>query len=149
MRISPSVQQCPIAPGSSFTYTFQADLYGTSWYHSHYSAQYAGGLFGPMIIHGPKNADYDVDLGPVLLASTLALFFSSTNTSLRATGTIETTSRSSKRSCFLAPVLHHSRTTTSSMAKWLSIVAWLRSVSHVRPMLGSPSSSFRKESPTA
>lgn len=41
----PSVGQCPVAPGSSFTYTFQADLYGTSWYHSHYSAQYAGKLF--------------------------------------------------------------------------------------------------------
>ena len=38
----PAVGQCPIAPGSSFTYTFQASLYGTSWYHSHYSAQYAG-----------------------------------------------------------------------------------------------------------
>ncbi|RDW61330.1 hypothetical protein BP5796_11222 [Coleophoma crateriformis] len=38
-----------------------------SWYHSHYSAQYAGGLLGPMIIHGPSNADYDIDLGPVFL----------------------------------------------------------------------------------
>jgi FtsP/CotA-like multicopper oxidase with cupredoxin domain len=38
----PGVAQCPIAPGSSFTYTFNADLYGTSWYHSHYSSQYAG-----------------------------------------------------------------------------------------------------------
>jgi hypothetical protein len=38
----PAIEQCPIAPGSSFTYTFQAELYGTSWYHSHYSAQYAG-----------------------------------------------------------------------------------------------------------
>ncbi|MCJ1336503.1 hypothetical protein MMC09_001779 [Bachmanniomyces sp. S44760] len=63
----PSVQQCPIAPGSSFTYTFKADLYGTSWYHSHYSAQYAGGLLGPMIIHGPKHVPYDVDLGPIFL----------------------------------------------------------------------------------
>ena len=42
----PSVQQCPIAPGSSFTYRFQADLYGTTWYHSHYSAQFGAGLFG-------------------------------------------------------------------------------------------------------
>ena len=64
----PSVQQCPIAPGSSLTYTFKADLYGTSWYHSHYSAQYAGGLFGPMIIHGPKNVPYDIDVGPVFLS---------------------------------------------------------------------------------
>ncbi|CAF9904739.1 hypothetical protein IMSHALPRED_000159 [Imshaugia aleurites] len=63
----PAVQQCPIAPGKSLKYTFKADLYGTSWYHSHYSAQYAGGLFGPMIIHGPNNLDYDIDLGPVLL----------------------------------------------------------------------------------
>lgn len=27
----PAVDQCPIAPGSSFTYTFQASLYGTTW----------------------------------------------------------------------------------------------------------------------
>lgn len=48
----PSVTQCPIAPGKSFTYTFQADLYGTSWYHSHYSAQYADGVWGPMVVYG-------------------------------------------------------------------------------------------------
>ncbi|TVY68778.1 oxidoreductase ptaK [Lachnellula suecica] len=66
----PGVSECPVAPGSSFTYSFKADLYGSSWYHSHYSAQYAAtdGLFGPMIIHGPKNANYDIDLGPVMLS---------------------------------------------------------------------------------
>ncbi|PVH73445.1 multicopper oxidase [Cadophora sp. DSE1049] len=63
-----SVQQCPIAPGSSFTYNFQADTYGTTWYHSHYSAQYADGLVGPIVIHGPKNQAYDVDLGPIMLS---------------------------------------------------------------------------------
>ena len=63
----PAVQQCPITPGKSFTYSFKADLYGTSWYHSHYSAQYAGGILGPMIIYGPKNAPYDIDLGPIFL----------------------------------------------------------------------------------
>jgi FtsP/CotA-like multicopper oxidase with cupredoxin domain len=64
----PSVQQCPIAPGSSFTYRFRADLYGSSFWHSHYSAQYTDGIFGAMIIYGPHdNADYDIDLGPVLL----------------------------------------------------------------------------------
>jgi len=36
----PGVQQFPIPPGGSFTYRFIADLYGTRWYHSHYSAQY-------------------------------------------------------------------------------------------------------------
>lgn len=64
----PGVSQCPIAPGQTFTYNFVADIYGTSWWHSHYSAQYAGGAIGPMIIHGPTNADYDVDLGPVMLS---------------------------------------------------------------------------------
>ncbi|KAL8897991.1 MAG: hypothetical protein Q9207_006921 [Kuettlingeria erythrocarpa] len=64
----PSVQQCPIAPGKSMTYEFKADIYGSSWYHSHYSAQYAGGLFGAMVIHGPhENIFYDTDLGPILL----------------------------------------------------------------------------------
>ena len=48
----PSVQQCPIAPGKTFTYTFNALTYGTTWYHSHYSAQYADGLLGPLIIYG-------------------------------------------------------------------------------------------------
>ncbi|KIW40573.1 uncharacterized protein PV06_07758 [Exophiala oligosperma] len=63
----PGITQCPIAPGATFTYSYLADLYGTSWYHAHYSAQYAAGLFGAIIIHGPSNANYDVDLGPVLL----------------------------------------------------------------------------------
>ncbi|CAD6446843.1 16abb2c0-1552-4ace-bf14-beaeb00daa69 [Sclerotinia trifoliorum] len=63
----PGVQQCPIPPGGSFTYTFLADLYGTSWWHSHYSAQYNAGIFGPMIIHGPATVPYDIDLGPILL----------------------------------------------------------------------------------
>ncbi|KAI9672710.1 MAG: hypothetical protein M1831_000145 [Alyxoria varia] len=62
-----SVTQCPIAPGSSFTYRFQATLYGSTWYHAHYSAQYAAGAVGPMVIHGPNQVDYDVDLGPVML----------------------------------------------------------------------------------
>ncbi|CAG8974793.1 hypothetical protein HYALB_00000405 [Hymenoscyphus albidus] len=65
---TPGVQQCPIAPGSTFTYTFKAELYGSTWYHSHYSSQVAGGLFGPLIVHGPKNSAWDVDLGPVMLA---------------------------------------------------------------------------------
>ncbi|KAI1123693.1 multicopper oxidase [Nemania abortiva] len=63
----PGVSQCPIAPGKSFTYKFRAELYGTSWYHSHYSAQYSGGLFGPMVVYGPSNAKYDLDLGPIMV----------------------------------------------------------------------------------
>ena len=64
---TPGVQQCPIAPNKDFTYTFTADLYGTSWYHSHYSAQYDAGALGPMIIHGPSSAEYDIDVGPVMI----------------------------------------------------------------------------------
>lgn len=56
----PGVQQCPIPPGGTFTYTFVADLYGTSWWHSHYSAQYNAGILGPMIIHGPQTLPYDI-----------------------------------------------------------------------------------------
>lgn len=34
-----AVTQCPIPPGTKWTYTFTAQQYGTSWYHSHYSLQ--------------------------------------------------------------------------------------------------------------
>ncbi|KAK7512451.1 Cupredoxin [Phyllosticta citriasiana] len=59
----PAVTQCPIAPNDTYVYRFQADLYGTSFYHSHYSS----GAFGPLIIHGPNSVDYDIDIGPVLI----------------------------------------------------------------------------------
>ncbi|KAI8725489.1 hypothetical protein NCS52_00120000 [Fusarium sp. LHS14.1] len=65
----PGVTQCPIPPGESFTYQFVADMYGTTWYHSHYSAQYSAGLFGPLVIYGPREKkDYDIDVGPVILS---------------------------------------------------------------------------------
>ncbi|KAF2874756.1 multicopper oxidase-domain-containing protein [Massariosphaeria phaeospora] len=63
----PFVTQCPIASGSSFTYTFKPDVAGTSWWHAHFTAQYTDGLFGAMIIHGEKHAEYDIDLGPIFL----------------------------------------------------------------------------------
>ncbi|GME49048.1 unnamed protein product [Neofusicoccum parvum] len=63
----PGVTQCPIAPGSSFTYRFRADVYGTSWWHSHFSAQYTMGVFGPLTVYGPKYEEYDIDVGPVML----------------------------------------------------------------------------------
>ncbi|RSL78709.1 hypothetical protein CEP51_007958 [Fusarium floridanum] len=61
------VTQCPIAPGDSFTYEFRALQYGTSWYHSHYSLQYADGLAGPITIHGPSSANYDEAKDPILI----------------------------------------------------------------------------------
>jgi FtsP/CotA-like multicopper oxidase with cupredoxin domain len=63
----PGYTQCPIAPNANFTYRFRADLYGTSWWHAHYSAQYGSGLVGPMVIYGPKHVNDDIDLGPVML----------------------------------------------------------------------------------
>ena len=62
------VTECPLAPGQSKTYTFQATEYGTSWYHSHFSAQYGDGVQGPIIIHGPSSANYDEDLGTITVA---------------------------------------------------------------------------------
>lgn len=64
----PTVSQCPIPPGQSFTYRFRADNYGSSWYHAHFSAQYTAGVLGPMVIYGPTDGqDFDIDLGPVML----------------------------------------------------------------------------------
>lgn len=64
----PAVGQCPIAPFHSFTYKFQAELFGSSWYHAHYSAQYTGGIVGPIQVYGPTQMDYDIDIGPVMLS---------------------------------------------------------------------------------
>ncbi|KAF2996178.1 hypothetical protein G7054_g1114 [Neopestalotiopsis clavispora] len=64
----PGVTQCPIAPGDSMTYEFQLTQYGSTWYHSHFTLQYAEGLFGPMIINGPASSDYDEDLGVLFLS---------------------------------------------------------------------------------
>jgi len=57
------ITECPIAPGQSKVYTFKATAYGSSWYHSHYSVQYADGLVGAIKINGPTTSNYDIDLG--------------------------------------------------------------------------------------
>ena len=44
------VTQCGIAPGTNFTYIFQAKQTGTHWYHSHSGAQRTEGLFGALIV---------------------------------------------------------------------------------------------------
>ncbi|KAH3919116.1 hypothetical protein HBI56_100110 [Parastagonospora nodorum] len=63
----PAITQCPIAPGDSFTYKWTATNYGTSWYHSHYAIQAWEGVAGPMVIHGPTSASWDVDAGTIML----------------------------------------------------------------------------------
>ncbi|KAH8899914.1 hypothetical protein GQ53DRAFT_869150 [Thozetella sp. PMI_491] len=60
---SNGVTECPIPPGGQKTYSFLAAQYGTSWYHSHYSSQYANGLVGSILINGPASLPYDIDLG--------------------------------------------------------------------------------------
>lgn len=62
------VTQCPIAPKSSFTYTFTiSGQSGTYWYHAHHSAQASDGLLGPVVIHAKderttlQEIDYDSD----------------------------------------------------------------------------------------
>ncbi|KAB8226351.1 Cupredoxin [Aspergillus novoparasiticus] len=62
-----SVTQCPIAPGTSYTYTWRAAQYGTGFYHSHFSLQAWEGVFGGIVIHGPATGEYDEDLGVLFL----------------------------------------------------------------------------------
>nr|UES62898.1 laccase 5 [Cyathus bulleri] len=59
------VNQCPISPGHSFTYSFNPqNQAGTFWYHSHFGTQYCDGLRGPLVIYDPRDPYrrlYDVD----------------------------------------------------------------------------------------
>ena len=61
------VTQCPIAPGDYFVYKFNVTQYGSSWYHSHYSVQYADGAVGPMTFHGPSSSEFDEAINPPLI----------------------------------------------------------------------------------
>ncbi|KAK4148794.1 laccase [Chaetomidium leptoderma] len=58
------VTECPIPPnGGQRVYRFRAQQYGSSWYHSHFSAQYGNGVVGTILINGPASLPYEVDLG--------------------------------------------------------------------------------------
>ncbi|KAG0682515.1 hypothetical protein C6P40_001673 [Pichia californica] len=62
-----SINTCPIAPGNNYTYKVPiGELeFGTYWYHSHWSTQYADGVYGPVIIHSEYEdanlTSYDAD----------------------------------------------------------------------------------------
>lgn len=58
------VTECPLAPGETRQYILRCTQFGTSWYHSHYSAQYGDGVAGGIIINGPAVSNYDVSLLP-------------------------------------------------------------------------------------
>ena len=62
------ITECPLAPGDTKTYSFKATQFGTTWYHSHFSAQYGDGAQGALVINGPASSNYDYDLGPYILS---------------------------------------------------------------------------------
>ncbi|KAF9869862.1 hypothetical protein CkaCkLH20_12661 [Colletotrichum karsti] len=63
--------QCPIAPDDYFVYIWNATQYGSSWYHAHYSVQYADGLQAPITIHGPTVSPYDEAIEPLIVTDWL------------------------------------------------------------------------------
>jgi FtsP/CotA-like multicopper oxidase with cupredoxin domain len=58
-----------IAPGSTFTYRFKVNQYGTYWYHSHSRFQEQVGLYGPIVIERRGGERHAADREHVLLLS--------------------------------------------------------------------------------
>ena len=46
----PQISQCPILPGTNFTYEFTVHEVGTHWYHSHNGGLRTDGLFGAIVV---------------------------------------------------------------------------------------------------
>ncbi|KAJ5107486.1 hypothetical protein N7456_004161 [Penicillium angulare] len=55
------LSQWGIRPGQKYTYKWQADQYGTYWYHSHDKARLMDGLYGAIYIR-PSSADSPVSM---------------------------------------------------------------------------------------
>jgi FtsP/CotA-like multicopper oxidase with cupredoxin domain len=73
------VSQCAIPPGQKFTYEFNVTgQRGTYWYHSHLRTQYTDGLFGPIIIHDPKEMVPKYDDDKIVFVGDLYHTYSST-----------------------------------------------------------------------
>ncbi|KAJ5362052.1 Multicopper oxidase type 2 [Penicillium brevicompactum] len=53
------VTQCPLAPGSSFTYNFTVNQNGTYWYHCHTDYCYPDGYRAPFIVHDNDSYFYN------------------------------------------------------------------------------------------
>lgn len=62
-----AVTQCPIAVGETITYTWKAVQYGSTWYHSHFGLQAWEGVSGGIVINGPATANYNTDMGIIML----------------------------------------------------------------------------------
>ncbi|KAJ7318522.1 laccase [Mycena albidolilacea] len=73
------VNQCPIAPSTTFDYVFDtAGQTGNYWYHSHLSTQYCDGLRGAFVVYDPNDplaSLYDVDDGKYSTIITLAEWY--------------------------------------------------------------------------
>ena len=54
MCLVPTVTQCPIGPGESYHYKFNADNIGTHWYHAHTGMQRTDGLYGAFIVYDDR-----------------------------------------------------------------------------------------------
>ncbi|KAJ5746212.1 hypothetical protein N7520_011394 [Penicillium odoratum] len=54
------VTQCPIPPGSSFTYNFTINQHGTYWYHCHTDSCYPDGYRQSLVVH--DNSSYFNDM---------------------------------------------------------------------------------------
>ncbi|PWN50007.1 hypothetical protein IE53DRAFT_316599 [Violaceomyces palustris] len=52
---SVSINECGIPSGGSVTYNWTVQQSGTFWWHSHFSATYSDGIFGPLILHAPND----------------------------------------------------------------------------------------------
>jgi iron transport multicopper oxidase len=53
------VTQCPIPPGSDFTYNFTVNQHGTYWYHCHADFCYPDGYRQALIVHDTESYFYD------------------------------------------------------------------------------------------
>ncbi|GAB7341808.1 hypothetical protein MBLNU457_g0135t2 [Dothideomycetes sp. NU457] len=83
------VNQCGIAPGSTFIYNFTVTQSGTYWYHSHARGQYPDGLRQMLVIADPENplaGQYDEEVAFTLsdwyheqMPSLISSFISVTN----------------------------------------------------------------------
>lgn len=49
------ITDCGISPGTSFTYRWVVQTFGTYWWHAHSGFQYTEGLRGPMVLHSPHD----------------------------------------------------------------------------------------------
>lgn len=65
------VTECGIPPGQSYTYNWTVQNTGTYWWHAHDGMQYSDGLYGPLILHGPKDPSYDSQGDRVIIAADL------------------------------------------------------------------------------